>query len=311
MDVLVVGGSGFIGTALSERLLADGHRVTSLDVTPQDDGGHERLRTATVDVTDEDALREAFARADPAAVVNLAYLLGAESDADPAAALQVNCVGMDNVLRAAGETGVGRVVYASSVSVYGTPDNYDGPVTEDTEPPAAYTDYPSMFYNATNQLNEYQGRLYADEYGYEAVAIRPSMVFGPGRGGGLNAWIANFVRKPAAGETGHIPYLPERQLCLVYVDDAAAIFAAAATTETVDHEAYNTGGITLPAAEVADIVGDELPGTVTCAGDPSEELSPLIVTSETDDRMRAEFDIELTPLREGIRAYAAALGESQ
>lgn len=307
MTVLIVGGAGFIGAALTENLLERGEEVVSVDVAPQAAPSDESLVTAQADVTEFEEVLDVCEQYTPDAVVNLAYLLGAESDANPDRALEVNCVGMDNVMRAAGEADVSRVVYASSVSVYGRPENYEGPVTEETAPVAACADYPSMFYNATNQLNEYQGRLYADRYDYSAVAIRPSMVFGPGRGGGLNSWIADFVRNPATGSTGHIPYLPDRQLCLVYVDDVAQLFAEAATGPAPDHHAYNTGGGKIAAGDLARLVEDEIGGTVECADSEDDELQTLLVSSETNDRARQEFDYEPRPLREGIRKYAATL----
>ncbi|MEF8863573.1 MAG: NAD(P)-dependent oxidoreductase [Haloarculaceae archaeon] len=85
-----------------------------------------------------------------------------ESDQSPERAVRVNCVGMDNVLRAAVAGGVDRVVYASSIATYGSPEDYSGTIREDARPPAAYTAYPLLFYSATKQLNEYQARLYAD-----------------------------------------------------------------------------------------------------------------------------------------------------
>lgn len=306
MTILLVGGSGFIGTALTRNLLNRDREVISLDVTPQSSLSDNSLISAEADITDFEELTALFEQYDPDVVVNLAYLLGAESDANPQQAVAVNCMGMDNVMQAAGGAEVSRVVYASSVSVYGRPDNYDEPVTEETTPPAAYADYPSMFYNATNQLNEYQGRLYADTYEYSAVALRPSMVFGPGRGGGLNSWIADFVRNPVRGETGYIPYLPDRQLSLVYIEDVAQLFAEAATVSQPQHHAYNTGGQKILAGDLADLVEDELGGTVNCAESPDEELRPLLVTNEMNDRAVREFEYELTPLRGTLRKYARA-----
>jgi len=303
MTVLNGGGGGFIGSALTERLAASGERVVALDLDPPAADG-ESVTAVEGDVTDYDDVADAIAEYDPDAVVTFAYLLGAESDENPSQAVRVNCVGMDNVFRAATAAGVDRVVYASSIGVYGHPDSHVGPITEDAESLAAYREYPLLFYSATKQLNEYQARLYADRGDTAFVAVRPSIVFGPGREGGLTEWASAIVTNPVNDESVHLPFRPDQRLALVYRDDVVDLVAAVLDADEVAHDAYNTGDVTLTARDLADAVADEFGGTVTF----DHDADPLpLVADASHERAAAEFDYAVTDLREAMARHAAAV----
>lgn len=306
MTTLNVGGAGFIGAALTDRLRERGEDVVSFDLAHPDGPAPEGVTRVTGDVTDYEAVADAIATHDPDRVVTFAYVLGAESDRSPDVAVRVNCVGMDNVFRAAVDAGVDRVVYASSIVAYGGPDAHEGAVAEDAPSPAAYTEYPLLFYSATKQLNEYQARLYADRAGgdTEFAAVRPGIVFGPGREGGLTQWASDIVTKPVRGEPVDLPFRPDQRLSLVYRDDVAALTAELLTADRLAHHAYNTGGHSVTAGELADAVDAEFGGTVRF--DPDADPLPL-VHDASHDRAAAAFGYDLTPLREAMRRHAEAV----
>lgn len=108
--ILVLGGAGYLGTALGGRLREAGATAIRADVRPDTD-------VVECDVTDEENLEAVVTAHDPDTVVNMAYLLGSPSEANPDRALSVNCLGMQNVLDVAAAAGVDRVVYASSIAV--------------------------------------------------------------------------------------------------------------------------------------------------------------------------------------------------
>jgi len=302
VTTLVVGGAGFIGAELTESLARQGEPVVSFDLKTLDID-HENVTSITGDVTDFAAVEDAVETYEPDRVVNLAYLLGAESDRSPERAVRVNCVGMDNVLRAAVGGGVERVVYASSIAVYGSPDDYSDTIHENVRPHAAYASYPLLFYSATKQLNEYQARLYADRSGGSmgVVAVRPSIVFGPGRTGGLTQWASDVVTKPVRGESVHLPFSPEQPLGLIYRDDVAALIRQLLDADDLAHDAYNTGDIVVTARELADAVADEFGGSVTF----DDDADPLpLVADVSHRRAAAEFGYTPTSLREAIRRHA-------
>jgi UDP-glucose 4-epimerase len=291
---LVLGGAGYLGTALADRLRAAGASVVRADVRAGSD-------VVACDVTDPAAVEATLAAHDPDRVVNLAYLLGPPTEANPGRALSVNCLGMQHVLDAAGAAGVDRVVYASSIAVYGLPAAHDGSITEDATPPAAYRQYPAMLYSATKQLNEYQARLAADRHGMTVAAVRPSLVFGPGHESGPHAVWTDFAARPARGEHVQIPHRPDQRLGLVHRDDVADLFARVTLADRLAHHAYNTGGHALTVRELGERVERLFPGTV---GYDADADPVALVADVSHDRARRAFDYDLTPLDEAIRDTA-------
>lgn len=122
MHALITGAAGFVGRALTRYLLDSGDRVTGLD----------RL-TGSPDITNRDELHHAIASAAPDVIYHLAAQAHVPTSwADPISTLRTNVEGTQNVLDAAFEAGVSRVLAVSSAEVYGSwpPDRM--PITEET-----------------------------------------------------------------------------------------------------------------------------------------------------------------------------------
>src|SRR5438094_6559064 len=126
MQYSLSGGAGFLGLHLSRRLLADGHQVRTLDVVPLDDAELERsVEELRGDVRDADRVRALVTGAD--VVVHAAAALPIQASRD--SIRSVNVGGTENVLRAARDAGVRRVVFISSTAVSGVPEKH--PIEED------------------------------------------------------------------------------------------------------------------------------------------------------------------------------------
>ncbi|MEW5794821.1 MAG: NAD-dependent epimerase/dehydratase family protein [Candidatus Zixiibacteriota bacterium] len=173
--VLVTGGAGFIGSHLVDALVGKGHEVTVFDNFST--GREENLSSSLskVKVIREDILNlQALSQA--ATGTNLIYHLAAISSVplsvdNPTETFQVNLIGTSNVLEAARRSGIKRVVFISSASVYGA----DAPVPfRETLPLEGSSPY------ATSKLiGEQLCNLYRRLYGLETVALRLFSVYGP------------------------------------------------------------------------------------------------------------------------------------
>jgi nucleoside-diphosphate-sugar epimerase len=172
---LVTGGAGFIGSHISERLLRDGHGVRVLDnfvsgkeENLKDIGGEVELVRG--DIRDPQVLAEAMKGV---YVVFHEAALGSvpRSVADPMTTHEVNMTGTLNVLLAARDAGVRRVVYASSSSVYG--ETKELPKREDIKP------QPLSPYALSKLAGEHYITIFKHVYGFEAVSLRYFNIFGP------------------------------------------------------------------------------------------------------------------------------------
>src|SRR5512133_2569276 len=122
----ISGGAGFLGLHLARRRLADGHDVRTLDVVPLDDADLERsVDELRGDVRDRDSVAKLVQGA--GVVVHAAAALPIQ--ASRGSIRSVNVGGTENVLRAADDAGVRRVIFISSTAVYGVPEKH--PIEED------------------------------------------------------------------------------------------------------------------------------------------------------------------------------------
>lgn len=207
--VLVTGGAGFIGSHVVDRLLAAGHEPRIFDLGPS--RWHPDLDAVLGDVRDLEALRHAMAGCDVVAHLAAAADVG-QVASDPVAAEDLNARGTSNVLQAARETGVARVLYASTIWVYSDVDAER--VDEDT-PLAA----PAHLYTATKLAGELYCRSYAELYGVQYTILRFGIPYGPRARPA--AVVPAFVGKALAGEPLTIAGDGSQARRFVYVEDLA------------------------------------------------------------------------------------------
>lgn len=170
---VITGGAGFIGSNLAQELSSGGGEVTALDDLSS--GKRENLRGIDIrlvegSIADFGLLRSLFKGAD--CIFHLAAVASVQrSVEDPALVNEVNLNGTLNVLRAARDVGVRRVVFASTAAVYGT--SPELPKREDMLPG------PRSPYAVAKLAGEHYASVFQDLYGLEAVALRFFNVFGP------------------------------------------------------------------------------------------------------------------------------------
>jgi nucleoside-diphosphate-sugar epimerase len=234
---LVTGGGGFIGSHLVRRLLREGHSVRVLDNFAT--GRRENLEQVLGDVELIEGDLQSYERVHNAVRgCELAFHLGAlpsvpRSIQDPLTSNATNVVGTLNVLLAARDEGVRRVVYASSSSTYGA--STELPKRE--EMPAL----PIAPYAVSKLAAEGYCRAFHHVYGLETVALRYFNVFGPGQDpqSQYAAVIPNFITAALEDRGPTVHGDGEQSRDFTYVDNAVDANLLAADAPDAAGEAFN------------------------------------------------------------------------
>ncbi|HLM31191.1 MAG TPA: NAD-dependent epimerase/dehydratase family protein [Solirubrobacterales bacterium] len=239
MRALVTGGAGFIGSHVVDALRARGDDVVALDDLSS--GRRENLAESGAelvvgDITDPDAIEEAFGRARPELVLHLAAQIDVRrSVADPAFDLDVNVGGTIRLLERARSSGVGRFLFASTGgAIYGEGEGRKLPLTEDAER------RPDAPYGQSKLAAEGYLDLYRRLYGLETRALRLGNVYGPRQDPhGEAGVVAIFTSALLDGRRPRVFGDGEQTRDYIYVADVAAAFLAAA--DAGGPGAYNVG----------------------------------------------------------------------
>ena len=303
MVILICGGAGFIGAQLVELLLQRGESVVSFDLYP-DPGriGHlgNKLKVVTGDITRIEDLIAAIRDFRVQRIVNLAYILGAESEANLQLAVRVNVMGMNNVFEAARLMGIKRVVYASSIAVYGLQSHFgERPVTEED------TCRPTLVYGAHKLCNEFMAQKYMDQFGMTIPGLRIAIVSGPGRKTGLTGWGSTYIDNPVLGKPAQIPLRSGQRTLVVYVEDVAEIFARLCLDDKIRYPIYNSCAYAITLAELAQAVRKFIPGAKILFDEQATE-QPLVYSCSSR-RLEEEFGIRMPPLEEMVKKHINAV----
>ena len=298
--VLVTGALGFIGRHLAEALLGEGADVTILDNAGAEPPSGARLVRG--DVRRPDDVARAVAGSE--LVFHVAgNANGTLSVLDPRLDFETNALGSFNVADAAARAEVGRLVYVSSASVYGTPVRF--PMDEE------HPTKPFVPYGASKLSGELASLTLFRAIGLPVVAARPFCVYGPGEDpkhtlvepGRYLRWHLNRRPIQVVGD-------PDRKTRdFVHVSDLVAALLVLARAG-VPGEAYNAGsGEEVSMRQLVDAIGE------ATHREPQLETIPEI----TDDTYRLVADISKLkalgyepkmPLLQGLEELAEELGQN-
>ncbi len=241
MKALVTGSAGFIGSALTLRLLERGDEIVGVDnLNDYYDVNlkkarlarfleHPRYRHVHADLADRQAIESVFATHRPKRVVNLAAQAGVRyAMENPHIYVSSNVTGFLHVLEGCRQHGVEHLVYASTSSVYGA--NTDLPFSVHTG-----TQHPLTLYAATKKANEMMAHTYAHLYGLACTGLRFFTVYGPW--GRPDMALFLFTKAILAGEPIRVFNHGHHKRDFTYVDDIVE-----GVIRTLDHVAAPNPG---------------------------------------------------------------------
>jgi UDP-glucose 4-epimerase len=233
MKLLVIGGSGFIGSHVVDRLLTHGHSVRVYDRQP------ERFRAPLADVdyrfgdfADRMALVEALSGVD-AVYHLLSTTVPGTADLDPRTDVEDNLIGTVNLLDSMKRLDLSRILFLSSGgTVYGIPDKIPIPETHALRPINSY--------GIVKATIEHYLEMYRRTRGLSPVVVRASNPFGPRQAhSGVQGVISTFLRRILAGQ--HLEVWGDGTVVRDYLEvgDLAELCVRAGTSDR--EGAYNAG----------------------------------------------------------------------
>jgi nucleoside-diphosphate-sugar epimerase len=212
MKVFLTGGTGFIGGEVARQLRARGDEVACLVRNPEKAEKLTALGCQLVqgDLGDAEAIRAGMSGCDAAIHAAAMYEVGIPAKQRPAM-YEANVKGTERVLRAAQEEGVGRIVYVSTVGIFGN--THRKVVDESYEHPGR--EFTSYYEETKLEAHRIAKRMVAQE-GLPCVIVQPGGVYGPGD----TSQVADLLEQFLDGKMPLIPF-PELGICLSHVEDIA------------------------------------------------------------------------------------------
>jgi UDP-glucose 4-epimerase len=296
---LVTGVAGFIGAAIAKRLLDDSHEVLGIDNLSTGYLSHvpAGVHFYEMSIHDAEVLRVLKSHHFEA-IFHIAGQSGGElSYADPIYDLQSNAQSTLLLLKYAVESQCNKIIYASTVSVYGEPDNcLNIPETEILNP--------KSFYGVGKVASENYLRIYAKQFGLDTTALRLFNVYGPGQNlNNLQQGITSiYLSQAVRGRHIHIKGSKDRFRDLIYIEDVTEAFMTVLEDKFRGFNAYNvsTGRKTV-VEDIIEAIKLNLPFDITVKYDGS---TPGDVFGYTGNPNKLMVESDWTPkmmFKDGLR----------
>ena len=212
MKVFVTGGTGFIGGEIARQLRERGDEVVGLVRSPEKAAKLRALgcELASGDLSSETAIRQGMAGCDAVIHAAAMYEVGIPARQRPAM-WEANVTGTERVMKAALEEKIPRIVYVSTVGIFGNTRRQV--VDESYENPE--TDFTSYYEETKLEAHKLVKRM-IDEQGLPAIIVQPGGVYGPGD----TSQVADLLEQFFAGKLPLMPF-PELGICMSHVEDIA------------------------------------------------------------------------------------------
>ena len=292
MSIMVTGGTGFIGNRIIRKLLDRGEEVVCFDLAPPRNNLEpyaDRINFYRGDISQIPHLLEAINTFDVRKIIHMAALLPPDTEDRPHFGMSVNIQGTNNVFEAARWSNIQRVVYASSIAVYGVQETFgDRPINE--------TDLsdPVNVYGMTKAANDFAAGRYRERYNMDIRGVRICTVFGHGRVTGMTGMIGGLMMSlPAIGKPVTMQFDPNEASPMIHAEDAAEIFVQVSLSNNLQHPIYISGGHLATIQDIANIVKEYIPEAQLTTGDRPVPHVYLVDNS----RMLSDIGYEMAPLR--------------
>jgi threonine 3-dehydrogenase len=316
MATLITGGAGFIGLELTKTLLARGEDVILFDkvLDPAVFRGDHRVRKIKGDIANWPEVLNVVRGHKIDTIFHLAAILSAVSEENPWSAVSINALGTYYVLEAARLFGVRKVIFASSMGVYGVDRTVE--VTEDT------VQRPTTIYGVTKVFGELLGLYYHKKFGIDFRGVRFPQVIGPGvKTMGFGQYSAWLIEAAIKGEPFEVWVPEDTVIPLMYIKDAvrSLVMLSDAPEHKIKTRVYNLGQITPPptAKDIVDEVKKYYPeAQISFKPDPRAltvlNTIPRIIRADAAERewgWRIEYSLEET-VKDFVQEYRKMQGES-
>jgi len=259
MKILITGGCGFIGTSLAKTYLEKGAEITIFDLAPKDElpkdiAGH--IEYINGNVSNWSEVINAVKSSSADSIFHLAGILSAPSEKNPWKSYKVNVEGTFNVFEAARIFNIEKVIFSSSMGVYGT----SGDETIDD---FSFRD-PILIYGVGKIFGELLGKYYHRKFGIDFRAVRFPQLIGPGvKSGGFGQYAPGMIEAAFLGKPFEVWVPEDTAIPLLYIKDAirSLIELHDADENLITTRVYNLGQILPPptAKDLAEIVKKYIP----------------------------------------------------
>jgi nucleoside-diphosphate-sugar epimerase len=303
---LLTGAKGFIGSWIVKKLIERGDTPWVYDLDTKShrlrhllsDAQLEQINFVQGDVTNFDELDRAVAENGITHLIHLAALQVPFCAADPLRGARVNVLGTLNAFEVVRKRRdmVRRIVYASSVAVYGPEELYG----HTTVPEGAQL-RPNTHYGVFKQANEGNARIYYLDDSISSVGLRPGTVYGAGRDQGITSGPTKAIKATIVGRPYTIRFTGGFDM--QYARDTAEIFLRCAESQVEGAKVYTLRGTVIQMGDFLATLNRLLP--------KSQELiraegKPIPIAYDFDDSplVRDIGSMPRTPLEDGVRETA-------
>ena len=244
MKYLITGGFGCIGSYVIRDLLDLEAEIVVYDLTydltiPKlilTDSQIERVTFVPGDITDAANLMRTIKEHDIDCIIHLASWQVPACQANPPQALKVVSEATINVFEAARIFDIQRVVWASSVAVFGLPEDYDHQQIGNDAP-----HFPKFIYGACKSLNERYAQHYFNEYSVDTIGLRFTAVYGVGRTRGMSSFTTQMIEAAALGKPYTVPF-GDDEVDWQYVEDVSRSIVMSCSCPTTKTRVFNVKG---------------------------------------------------------------------